>query len=148
MTNEELFGLMLAIETDECVLWPKGRYTQGYGAATIQGRTVSVHRAALIARCGPPPAPKLDAAHMPGIGCQRHCMNYRHLRWATRRQNALDSITEGTRPHGQTHHTAKLNDADVAAIRASMLPQRVLARMYQVHPATISRIRNNQRWVV
>lgn len=145
MTNQQLFDQLVALETNDCILWPKGRYAQGYGAVKYNGVMTATHRLAALQRLGPPPHPKMDAAHTPGIGCSRHCMNYRHLRWASRREIALDSLIDGTRPFGERHHSARLSDADVAAIRSSTDRNIDLARRYHVDPSHISKLRAKAR---
>jgi len=44
------------------------------------------------------------------------CINPKHLRWATRQQNALDALEHGTSSMfaaGEAHPNAKLSQADV-----------------------------------
>lgn len=87
------FERLVAMETDDHLLWPHSKTRSGYGRIKMAGSVVLVHQAAL-ARRTPRPGPDFEACHEPGIGCVRLCMNYRHLRWDTHRGNMADMRIE------------------------------------------------------
>lgn len=136
------FNRLIQIQTDECVLWPHGRQSNGYGVTTSsEGRRVGVHVLALEVAAGPRPSKGHDAAH----SCRnRHCMNPRHLRWATRSENSLDRHRDGT------CWQAKLSIAEVIEIRRNLTrrdaTQASLAAKYGVSVSTIEYIQAGKVW--
>lgn len=130
-------------QTDECLLWPFGRFTNGYGRVGARG----VH----IIVCEHFHGPRLlgmEACH--SHTGNRHCLNPRHLRWGTRQENAADLIVHGTSMKGVRNPQAKLVDAQVAEIRrryaAGGIRQDDLAREMGVSQAQISRIVRGAQW--
>jgi hypothetical protein len=138
---------LLLIETDECIMWPL-HTNSGYGYVRRDGRNVGVHVIACEQRHGPPPSPKHEVAH----SCikNRACLNYRHLRWATRAENLKDSIAHGTISRGERRPLAKLTEADVHHIRAVYTGARgqvgVLAREFGVSYVTVHDVLSGRTW--
>lgn len=111
------FEHLSSMETDECVLWPFATHAFGYGMVSVPGsrKVTTVHRLALERRLPPPPG-QVDAAHGP---CHNPaCLNYRHLRWASRKENEQDKLRDGTHQWGERNHMARLSFADVQVIRS------------------------------
>lgn len=144
-TSAALLDRLCAIETDDCVLWPRSVDTrpgfQPYGRATVGRRRVSVHVEALTRRAGPRPLPAMQAAHSCG---NASCLNYRHLRWATAGENAADKEQHGRVRRGPDHQNSKLTLAQVADIRrahaAGEATQKELAARYGLSQPGISKI--------
>src|SRR5690606_6465223 len=101
---------------DDCLKWPFGVGDHGRGIVTISGSTVSAPRAMCKSAHGEPPAPYHQAAHSCGNG-HLGCMNPKHLRWATVRENELDKIIHGTVRRGSDINTAKVTAEEVIQIR-------------------------------
>lgn len=148
MTKRQLawpvFRELIEIETDACIEWPMC-LDHGYGVATIEGRRVRVHRAALLARQAPP-SPTALALHRPELCHNKACMNYRHLYWGDNFSNAADKLVDNTHLRGGRHPLAKLTEDDVREIRAAWKPGQTsaLARRYGVSRALIYSV--VQRW--
>lgn len=87
-----------------CLAWPFGRSTKGYGKIWIDGRSFIVSRLACEAINGPPPTPEHEAAHNCGKG-HEGCVNPLHVRWATRTENFADKLIHGTSNRGARHWT-------------------------------------------
>lgn len=104
------FGRLAALETDECVVWPFGRTAAGYGAVVIDGKQEKVHRLALKRRLRPP-SPTARALHAPLICHNKACLNYRHLRWGTDKDNAADRDLDGGTRRGQANGNSRTNRA-------------------------------------
>lgn len=139
---------VLRCTTDDCVIWPFARNRNGYGVmGNGAGKTALVHRIACEVVNGPPAEPSLDAAHNCGAGAAG-CVNPRHIRWATRRQNAADTARDGRTTRGTKAPNAKLTASDVEAIRASAgeVPQSALAAKYGIDQSTVSQIVHRKRW--
>lgn len=93
----ETFTQLLAIETDDCVLWPHATNNKGYGLVQTNGKAQTVHSVACAMHYGPRPTGK-QVAHSCGV---RACMNYRHLRWVTPAENEADKRLHGTATVGR-----------------------------------------------
>jgi len=146
-TLHETFYRLAALETDECVIWPR-HTNNGYGRISNfqqSGLKKYVHVAALEMRVGGRP-PGTDAAHGP---CHnRACMNYRHLRWATRVENMADAVRDGTHRNGPDK-VAKIAPSDVQAIKARALSGERLvdiAADYGISRQVVYDVRTGRRW--
>lgn len=137
-----------ALETDDCVPFPPGRLTNP-GVS----RKVQLAHEALAMRTAPPPGALMGrfsthaAAHGP---CHNpHCINYRHLSWKTRSENALDMHRDGTMLVGadnpmfrQRPQSAKLTAEQATEIQllyaTGEATQRALAAEYGVSQRTVN----------
>lgn len=135
--------MMIAVETDECVLWEHHLTHDGYGRVYRDGR----HRYVNLLVCewchGPNPG-GMDAAHSCGV---RNCVNPRHLSWKTRKGNMADQLLHGTRNVGERNPRAKLTWVQVDEIRARRAePRKALADEFGVTVAAIQHIQNGDSW--
>ncbi len=75
------------------------------------------------------------------------CVNPKHLFLGTNSDNMRDKLSKGRHraPVGSQHGRAKLNEAEVAAIRESDKSASELAAGYAVHPQHIRLIRRKKR---
>lgn len=139
------FLSQLRVETPACIDWPYGSSAGGYGEIQYNGRTHTVHALACAMKHGPKPAADREVAHSCG---RRICMNHRHLRWATRKENVADAALHGTALRGTKAKNAKLTEADVREIRRAKgrVSQDVLATQFSVHRAHIKDIQMRRRW--
>jgi len=80
------------------------------------------------------------------------CMNYRHLRWATRLENDADKHRDGTVLYGTRNPMARLTPAAVVTIRRLYaqggVTQAALAAEFGVTTMTINRAVRHQLWTV
>lgn len=135
-------------ETDDCVEWPFRTTDGGYGQVRFNGTNTNAHRVSLIIHKGEPESDDMHAAHAPEICHNRLCVNPRHLRWATAKENMRDRGLDGTqvRLAGEAHGASRLTTELVLKIRASNKPQKELAAIHGVSKQTISRIMRRERW--
>jgi hypothetical protein len=132
---------------EECLFWPFGGKGRGIINATV------VHGPALPARImcvlahGKPPTRKYQAAHS-CRGGPDGCVNPRHLRWATPRENAADRINDGTDYRGEKNKQAKLTEKEVLIIRSlsGKMFQREIAEEFNVTRECISAILRGRTW--
>lgn len=99
----------------------------------------------LEAFIGPRPAGML-CCHNDGNRANDHLSN---LRWATHRENMRDRELHGKTCRGSRNAAAKLNEAQVAEIRARIRvgePQVSLAAIYGISVCTISEIKRKVKW--
>lgn len=134
-----------AFEGDECLQWPFYITYDGYGRVQFRSRGMHAHRAVCIFAHGEPSSPDHEAAH----SCDnRACVNPRHIRWATPKENAADRMIHGKRILGETHPRAKLTYDDVRTIRElrGVVPVKELAERFNVSRSAISMVTTGRNW--
>jgi hypothetical protein len=96
---------------------------------------------------GPRPFENAQIAHSCGKG-HLGCINPRHLRWATPKENSADKLLHGTNIHGEDHYHAMLSESDIVTIRhmATRVLQRDIAREFNICESTISKIIHRKSW--
>jgi HNH endonuclease len=126
----------LLIETDDCIWWP---YNHHHGYAALGDK--NVHRIICERVYGAPPTYKHESAHLCGNG-QIGCINWKHLRWATHKENVIDSIKHGT------YKLAKITPENVIEIRklAGTMPNSKMALRFGIGERHIRRIISGKRW--
>jgi hypothetical protein len=130
---------------DDCIAWPFSTTQKGYATFKYEGRPgLSVTRYICATLYGPAPAPTHQAAHSCG---NNGCVNPRHLRWATPQENMADQLLHGTRYRGIKHHSAKLSEADILAIRQTTHRSSVeLGSDFGVSQSLIVQIKKRRVW--
>lgn len=142
-----LHEVVLVHDNADCLLWPFG-LTQGYGVMHHKGKTRRVSRIVCETVAGPPPTPRYEAAHSCGNG-HLGCVNPRHLRWATSKENSEDQALHGTQVRGERQGSAKLTADAVLEIRRLRIDGMKLAEIaarYGVDQSTVSRICRRTDW--
>jgi hypothetical protein len=133
-------------ESDECLIWPHATSGPGYGIIKVQEgtrrRTVLAHRKMCELVHGQPPK-DAQAAHECG---NPRCVNPKHLRWASIRENMHDKWTHGTMVRGERIHSNKLTEGQVIAIYKDARIEREIAAAYQVSKGTVNHIRSGRSW--
>jgi len=133
---------------DECLTWPFGSSDTGYGQVTFEGVHILAHRQMCILVHGQPPSRRHQAAHACGNG-HLGCVNPKHLRWATPRQNNADKLRHGTTNRGERSKGAKLTEEKVREIRERFArdeAQADIARMFAVTPGCVQSIVTGKTW--
>lgn len=140
-------SVVLPCTAEDCLIWPFPFPRNARPHMNRDGRTVSVSRFVCELIYGPAPSPTHQAAHSCGKG-DKGCVNPKHLRWATPRENCADMLDHGTRLCGELHPSAKLSEADVLAIRKfkGKMTRPAIARMFGVSRAAIDRIFSGRAW--
>lgn len=143
-----------------CWEWMAHRRWHGYGEMWVNGRNVATHRFSFALANGPIPE-GLFVCHR----CDNPpCVNPDHLFLGTHDDNMADRSAkgrqargdrQGARLHpetvvrGEAHHSAKLSEADVLAIRARSSSGETmfkLSKEYRVGHATVHRIVTGHTW--
>ena len=125
-----------------CVIWPYGKYTNGYGKLLYEGRGQNAHRISLILATGKDPK-DLVAAH----SCRnRDCVNPSCLSWETEVENQRDRLRDGTDSRGEKQWLSKLTEDQVLAIYRDPRTQQAIAEKYGVSQGTVSAIKNGYNW--
>ncbi len=149
-TAEERFWRQVNKNSNNgCWEWMGALRTTGYGQLSVGGRKgkqVSAHRYSWELHNGP--IPKYDSYHGMIVmhTCDnRKCVNPKHLRLGTQKDNVDDMDVKQRRinaqPAGQKHGNAKFTDDQVREIRVSPLNNAELGRIYGVPRQTIRYLR-------
>jgi hypothetical protein len=130
---------------DDCIEWPYGTTRGGYGSVWLKGSKHRAHRVALILYSGETPTPGIEVAH--SVECHNPaCINPRHLRFATSKENHADKRLNGTHREGEKVYLSKLTEVSVLAIRADPRAHHVIAEDYGVSQSQVSRIKKKKTW--
>lgn len=128
---------------DECLLWPLGMSSNGYGAhVTFNEVRATPHVHVCTLKRGERP-PGHDAAHECG---NRRCFNGNHLIWKLHVDNCADIAKHGRVSQGEARHNSVLTVEDVAMIRKSKASTTWLAKRLGVHAVTVSDVRRGKTW--
>jgi len=132
---------------NQCLMWPFGAGSDGYGLIHLNGKKERVARIVCKIENGPSPDPRMDAAHSCGNG-HLGCVSRSHLRWATRKENVQDARDHGTISAGERNGHAKLTEADVIYVRNMRGKKKVtdLANEFGVCTTTISQMQFGSTW--
>lgn len=141
------FRELIALETNDCVLWPFGIGSHGYGDLChvfADERKTNTHVASCALAHGDRRRDKaVEVEHVCGV---RLCINPRHLRWASSAENNRRKREHGTLLFGERHPIAKLTEKQIIEIRAATGPQWLIAERFGVHQTCISAVRRHQNW--
>lgn len=145
-TPEKLIHFHDSITENEngCKLWPLTLNDKGYGKISFENKTCEAHR--VIYRCFYGEITKgLVIRHL----CNNPaCINIKHLKIGSRKDNAQDAVKAGSYRVGEKHHSAKLTEEIVRYIRENEMEvsNSVLARKYPVSRKNIERIKTRKIW--
>lgn len=137
-----------SFDGDGCLIWPFGRFANGYGAVSSDPRGRVASRVMCWRVNGAPPSDKHEAAHSCGNG-HRGCVHPKHLSWATAVENDTDKDAHGTRNDGARNGSAKLTETDVDYVIGALnrgISQQALANWLGVSRTTIGRIARGDSW--
>lgn len=131
-------------EGDDCLTWPFSTANAGYGKIREGGKDTPASRRMCIEAHGEPPAPGMEAAHSCGNG-HLGCINPRHLRWKTKRENLAER--ERVRKGG-AHSNAKIGPVDVLGVRlmAKSHPYGEVAKQFGLSPIHVGKIVRRCIW--
>lgn len=136
-------------QLDDCLIWPFFREENGYGQTVFNGKKSKASRVMCIMAHGEPEGDGYQAAHSCGNG-HIGCVNPRHLRWATHKENGSDMVAHGRSTRGRKNPMARLTDAQVLEIRAvcdgGSVSQSAIGKMYGISQSTVSTINLRQNW--
>ncbi len=136
----------LRVMSSGCIEWQGSRSPKGYGRIRHDGETRLAHRVAYALEFGSAPAGLL-ILH----SCDNPpCCNPSHLRAGTPSDNTSDMLERGRedRRFNEDNPRTKLTRDDVGAVRAAAADGqsfKSIARVWGVHPVTVSRICRNLR---
>lgn len=134
---------------EECLLWPFGRDRYGYGRAKSKNHSSRLaHRIMCEISAGEAPTEKHVAMHTCGNG-KMGCVNPRHLKWGTQKENNHDKKNHGTWAEGEMINRAVLNEEKVKKIRKMSMSgasQRKIASEIGVSHGTVQAVIEGRTW--
>lgn len=160
--NESLDAHIEYIPGMACWVWTGPRKNNGYGVASFRKKSFSAHRA-MYTRFKGEIGENMLVCHT----CDNPwCVNPEHLFLGTPADNMTDKVMKNRQskgpehaktfmnsekfktrhPRGERHGMSKLSDAqreEIVGLLGSGMSQRDVAKMYEVHQATISNIHRN-----
>jgi len=110
----------LKSETDECIIWPFCRNHRGYGHLTVDNEHVAAHRFICEKVNGSSTQETNWALHSCGRG-EDGCINPRHIKWGSAKQNAKDRDLHGTSNKGERQGNVKITEVECKKIKQLLL---------------------------
>ncbi len=153
MNLVEKFWSKVSVEGEnDCWEWNGIKNRQKYGIVVLsrsagKTRNVLAHRFAYEMANGQIKDKDICVCHR----CDNpSCVNQRHLFLGTRADNHADMVQKGRHfvpdSVGESNGKARLSVEEVLKIRSSPLPHFVLAGIFGVKPAAISKIKTRRTW--
>lgn len=134
------------IPNGECLEWPRGANSKGYGRIRVGGRIVKVHRLVCENAHGSSPVGSPHAIH----SCDNpRCANPAHLRWGSNADNQGEKAARGRSAVGAGNGASKLTAGAVRWARklsAQGCPFSKLAQCYGVTAEAISAAVKRRTW--
>jgi len=131
-------------ETTGCWNWTAAR-THGYGVLRNGNRNIQAHRASYMTFCGEIPA-GLFVCHR----CDNPaCCNPSHLFLGTNADNMRDKAAKDRAPYGSQHWRSKLDERDVAEIRARVAVGEYrgdIGVLFGITGSVVSEIASGKAW--
>ncbi|NNU70409.1 hypothetical protein G9X67_34730 [Rhizobium sp. WYCCWR 11152] len=132
---------------DECLIWPFGKNSHGYGKVWIDGKKAIASRYICELVNGPPPTTEHQAGHSCGKG-HLGCISPIHLKWKTPAENQADRLEHGTHSRGERNGRVKITEPEAREILAlkGVVPPSKLAERFCVAIPTIGNIHSGHTW--
>lgn len=143
----ERFNSKYIKDVSGCWLWTASVAGKGYGQIKLPGqrKQMYAHRLSYLIHKGEDPGNK-QVCHT----CDNpRCVNPEHLFLGTASDNLKDMKSKGRSTFGEKNARAKLTESDVKQIIIMLeakIPQTKIAKVFDVHQVTISKIRTKIRW--
>lgn len=137
----------LLFDGDECLPWPFGKGTGGYGSLMVDRRLRVASRYICELAHGAPPSAGAEAAHSCNNGHQG-CVNPRHLSWKTVAENMQDKIDNGTTLRGELNPSNVLSEDQVREIRRlkGTIGAKKIGARFGVCETTVLYIHQRKKW--
>jgi hypothetical protein len=120
---------------DACLIWPFARNKAGYGNLRVNKQYKNAHRVMCEMAHGPAGDQQI-ALHSCGNG-HAGCVNPKHLRWGTPKENTADALAAGTFARGERARKSLLIERDVLQMRAARSAGQTYQRIADDYGVTI-----------
>ena len=124
---------------NDCILWDGAVNSSGYPVTWKHGKSVYVHRWVVGARTGDVVMHICD---------NKQCINPKHLRIGTHKQNSEDMVKKDRQAKGEDAGNSKLSKESVLEIRnyKGSLSSRKVAQLYNISKTNVLDIWNGRIW--
>lgn len=144
---DRLLAKMEVNEQTGCWEWRASLNTNGYGQFRFRARPQQAHRVSWILHNG-----EIQRGAYVLHRCDNPlCINPAHLFLGDQSDNANDAVSKGRwgkrGRKGEAHGRAKITEADVRAIRASVEPASHLADRYGISVSAVRHIKMRRSWI-
>lgn len=100
-------------KTESCWLWKGCAQPNGYGLYGMDYKVLRAHRASYVIFKGP-----IQKGFLVLHSCDnRSCVNPKHLRTGTHKDNSMDAIKRNRQIRGSAHGRSKMSEEDVLRLR-------------------------------
>jgi hypothetical protein len=133
-------------ESEDCLIFPFARKKTGYGAVKFRGHIIAASRAMCFLAHGDPVDERLVAAHSCGHG-HLGCVNPKHLRWATSKENAADfaeHLKQGVVERAVRRKVSAEQVGEIRRLRGAEY-MHVTAKRYGISESMVCRIQRGNR---
>jgi len=135
---------------DTCILWPYSYDAYGYGSIHVGDKKIAkAHRVVLAIHQGMSelelPHRSIVTRHLCPNGPNRLCVNPRHLKFGTTREN-MDDVKLHLSQAGEKNPGSKLTEAQVIRILVDGEEPELLAKELNIKKDHVGRIRRRERW--
>lgn len=143
----ERFNLKYRKDDSGCWIWTASVAGKGYGQIKLPGqrKQIYAHRLSYMIHKGEDPGKK----HICHTCDNPRCVNPEHLFIGTSQDNHDDMKAKGRHTFGEKSATVKLTEKQVEQIMDMLkanVPQTRIAKAFNVHQTTISKIHRKERW--
>ena len=143
----ERFNSKYRKDESGCWIWTASTAGKGYGQIKLPGqrKQIYAHRLSYLIHKGEEPGNK----HVCHTCDNPRCVNPDHLFIGTSQDNHDDMKAKGRHTYGEKSATVKLTEEQVKQIvnmLSAKVPQIRIAKAFNVHQSTISKINLGNRW--
>ena len=133
-----------APDENGCIEWQGSINKYGYGLTTVNGKTVTAHRAMYMQKVGRIP----EGAFLLHTCDNRKCVNPAHLVIGDTNENMADMVAKGRqyRPIGSMNNMSKITERDALEIFNMPGRHQDIADAYGVTQGLVSMIKSGKRW--
>lgn len=134
----------ISSDSQDCIIWPFYKMKNGYGQVGAHDGMHLAHRYVCTRVHGNPPEEKSQARHLCG---NRACVNPKHIRWGSQKQNEDDKHNHGT--WYKRISNGKWSESVVRSMREDYdmgVTPKIISEKYNVPWSTVMKIVRRETW--
>lgn len=143
--NQPKWFTKRVVRSGDCLLWTGLKNKGGYGVLEVNRKSKLAHRVSYELYNGSI-VDGLDVMHSCDV---RNCVNPNHLSQGTRQDNVDDCLRKNRNVYGEKVKRSKLKESevlDVLRLVDNGLPQRKIAKMYNVSVHAVWSVKTGRTW--
>lgn len=134
----------ISSDSQDCIIWPFYKMKNGYGQVGTHDGMSLAHRYVCTRFHGNPPKENSQARHLCG---NRACVNPKHIRWGSPKQNEDDKRNHGT--WYKRISNGKWSESVVKSMREEYdmgVAPKIISKKYNVPWSTVMKIVRRETW--